>query len=178
MGLPITDIPCALQELERNALAGAAAGHSYVLEVGALLGGSTVLLAKNAHHVVSVDPHEGYPEHNPQPTYQTFIDNLYAYGVRDKVTVITSRVQDVILTGARRFGLIFIDATGKYKDTQEILEHVAPWLEPWGTLAVHDYGRPDWPGVRVAVDEWRRFNPWYSLVVINHLAILRRSFLD
>jgi protein-L-isoaspartate O-methyltransferase len=64
------NIPTAVTPREAAVMVTHASGR-LVLEVGALLGYSTVTLATTALHVVSVDPHDGYPAHDPRPTLST-----------------------------------------------------------------------------------------------------------
>lgn len=153
------EIPTALTPDETTKLQEIAAG-KYVLEVGALLGYSTIALAQVAEHVFSIDPHDGYPENDPRPTWGAYIDNLQRHRVSEKVTPIKARWQDVAENGGLPvpYDVVFMDLTGRYEDTMALLMHLHP---EWGwrlkTIAVHDCGHPDWPGVDRAVAEFRDF---------------------
>lgn len=161
------DIPTALTEAERNELKMLAHGAN-VLEVGSLLGHSTVTLAQVAQHVVSIDPHEGYPASEPRPTFQRFMENLERYGVRDKVTVIVDTHDKVVpWLQPRSFELVFIDATGEYDLTLDIIRSVKPLVNS-GWIAVHDCGHPDWPGALQAVESYGR-----PFDLIDRLAIIQ-----
>ena len=81
----IIDIPTALSAVEADALRSLSTGKN-VLEVGALLGFSTVVMGQVANTVVSVDPHDGYPAANPRPTLEPFIANLSRFDVLETVT--------------------------------------------------------------------------------------------
>jgi predicted O-methyltransferase YrrM len=175
-----------MTEPEGVALQQLAAGKG-VLEVGALLGFSTVLLAQVAEAVVSIDPHAGYPFDNPRETWGQFNENLLLYGVADKVTVLREDDSallslDTYLDGSE-FGnlpiqLAFIDCDGTYPTTIRVLERVAPWLPvEGGIIAVHDYDLPEWPGAGEAVRDFctqtgARFG------VIDTLAIIRPAHPD
>jgi hypothetical protein len=150
------DIKTALTPMEADALRALSTGKT-VLEVGALLGFSTVVMAEVAEAVVSVDPHDGYPTANPRPTWEPFHENLLRFGVADKVTV----VRDIFPSQAATLALedegppqfAFIDADGTYETTSAIL---APLLDGRMAasakfIAVHDYDLPEWPGAGEAV---------------------------
>jgi methyltransferase family protein len=155
------DIPTALTTKERFALQ-AIVRDKHVLEIGALLGYSTVIMAQNAKRVVSLDPHEGYPEGAPRPTWERYLANLDMYGVREKVIPVQATWQAAVGTLPSDclypYEVVFIDLTGKYEDTKEALMYFHPeWGWSLKTIAVHDCGHPDWPGVDQAVAEFREF---------------------
>ncbi len=162
-------IPTAVTPAEARALIDLARGKR-VLEVGSLLGYSTVLMAEVARHVVAVDPHEGYPAGDPRPTLAPFLDNLSTHNVRRKVTVLVGTDADLPFLAPRSFDLAFIDTTGEYEDTWRIMHAVVPLLRPDGVLAVHDCGHPDWPGAEAAA---RDFSNTYALpfALVDRLAI-------
>ena len=149
------DIPTAVTERERSALQRHAAGR-YVLEVGALLGFSTIAIAATALHVVSVDPHEGYPNGDSPETLSTFRANLSKYGVAHKVTPVIGTDGILPMFAPASFGMAFIDTSGEYEDTYRIIRTVVPLLAPESVLAVHDCGNPDYPGALEAVEQFSR----------------------
>lgn len=145
------DIPTAVTSEEVAVLRTLARGKR-VLEVGSLLGASTVAVAQVAKYVVSIDPHEGYPADNPRPTLVPFLENLERYYVRNKVRVcVGTHDQFFPLFEDESFDLVFIDTTGEYDLTRTILEESRRLVEWDGALAVHDCGHPDWPGALDAV---------------------------
>lgn len=158
-------IPSAVTELEAHVLQ-MLARDKLVLEVGSLLGYSTVKLAQVATRVVAIDPHEGYPAANPRPTFATFVENLKAHGVRDKVTPMVGTHDDVFPhLATRQFDVAFIDCTGEYDLTLDVIRKVQPLLRHFAYLCVHDCGHPDWPGALEAVEtfaSWPRAG--YKLV--------------
>ena len=168
-------IPTAVTPAETVELQRLARGRS-VLEVGSLLGYSTIKLAEGAFHVVSVDPHEGYPVNDPRPTYDTFVKNLILAGVRDKVTPLVGTDIEVFpLLKPRQFQMAFIDTTGEYDDTRRICEAVVPLLSYYAVLAVHDMGHPDWPGALEAVEDFARDHRT-QFRLVDRLAIFEQSW--
>lgn len=138
-----------------------------VLEVGSLLGYSTVVLARAAKYVVAVDPHDGYPATDPRPTYNGFRHNLTKYGVADKVIPVVGDGRRVLpMFRPSQFSLIFIDIT---RHAGELI-FLARQLEPrW--IALHDYGLKQWPGVQEAIDELFKVRS-YPMEITDTLAVL------
>lgn len=135
-----------IQRLARNRIA---------IEVGSLLGYSTVKIAQVAAHVTSLDPHEGYPEDNPRPTLSAFLENLERFNVRENVTPIIANDDYLGMLRAETFGFAFIDVTGEYNDTLRVCTRIVRLLTPKAILCVHDCGHPDWPGALEAVRMFR-----------------------
>ena len=167
------DIPTALTRDESALLQEIAEGNR-VLEIGALLGYSTVTLARTARWVVSVDPHEGYPAHDPRPTLDTYLENLRRNAVTNVVPVI-ARWQDALdAIRPTSFDVVFMDLTGRYEDTKELLDHLRLDFATGliGAIAVHDCGHPDWPGVQQAVQEFHR-ETGGTMKVVDRLAVFQ-----
>jgi predicted O-methyltransferase YrrM len=191
----LLDIPTAMTEPEALAIQQLAMDKR-VLEVGALLGFSTIMMAKSAIEVVSIDPHAGYPADNPRDTWGSYNENLLRYDVADKVWAI--RDTDQVLTHVEEFvwpdddpthpqrdpgelkdfGFAFIDCDGTYDTTIRVMERVAPFLTlDNGIMAVHDYDLPEWPGAGEAVRDFctqsgARFG------LIDTLAVIRVAHPD
>lgn len=169
------DIPSALTPDETAELRRLARGGT-VLEVGSLLGYSTVALAQVAHRVDSVDPHEGYPADNPRPTLSTFIENLVRHNVRDTVCIHIGYDKQV-LPYLRRgmYDLAFLDLTGLYGDTYSCLWRVVPLLRHRAALCVHDCGHPDWPGAMAAVSDFAQ-NLGTVFRLVDRMAIFEQTW--
>lgn len=152
---PFPDIPTALTVAESERLEELA-DDRFVLEAGALLGYSTIVLARVAAHVVSVDPHDGYPADDPRPTLDSYLANLKRYDVVDRVTPVLMTLDLALpFLTPEYFDLVFFDLTGEYEDTAQAMRSVEHWLTGGlAALAVHDCGHPEWPGVQRAVAEF------------------------
>lgn len=155
-------IKTAVSLREAKVLRMLAAGKR-VLEVGSLLGYSTIQMARTAERVDAIDPHDGYPYYNPVPTLPCFLRNIARWGVDHKVHVRVGYAQAwlPVLHG----DFTFIDCTGFYEDTKFCIEAGK------GTIAVHDFGRRGCEGVGKAVMEFYHNNP-HTLEVVDTLAIL------
>lgn len=157
-------IKTAVSAREVQALRALAAGKR-VIEVGSLLGYSTIQLARCAVHVDAIDPHNGYPYFNPAPTLPIFLANLARWGVIGKVTPRIGLAQDWL--PKLKAGLTFIDCTGFYDDTRYCLNQSTSRI-----IAVHDFGRRGCDGVAKAVLEYVR-KQGKELSVVDTLAIIK-----
>ena len=127
-----------------------------VLEIGSYAGRSTVTMAITARHVVSVDHHRGSEEHQKGApahderfvdvktglftTFPVFLENLKAWAVEDKVTVMISPTSALAVL-APVFELIFVDASHDYEHVS--LDAAIARNLLWqgrGVMAFHDYG--------------------------------------
>lgn len=146
-------------ELERLAV------NKHIVEIGSLLGYSTIKMATVAQSVIAIDPHRDYPSYNPAPTLSEFLNNIGKHGVYNKVVPIIAKAQKV-LPLIRQPDMVFIDATGTYIDTKFCLANLYPEI-----MAVHDYGRRSCDGATRAVDEFvEKFKK--QIRVIDTLAII------
>lgn len=146
--LIIPGIVSAVTREEAAALAGLARGKT-VLELGAYLGFSTVVLASVAAEVISVDWHLGDAHAGLGDTWEGFCSNLDRYGVADRVHVIRGRFEDVLPPMAAvvpRFGGCFLDAMHDEESVSRDTALALPLIRPGGFMAWHDYGRGDATG--------------------------------
>jgi hypothetical protein len=139
-------VPTSLSKREARELAFHAEGKR-VVECGALLGGSTIVLSTAAREVMSIDRHQGYNI----PTFNRFMSNLLRYGVADKVRV---KVDDVknLPTGWLEGDFAFIDLDGTYETTKAALAA----LKGVPYIGVHDVQRVHCVGVELAILESNR----------------------
>ena len=159
--------PTAITPKEIHFLQALAVGQD-VLEIGSLLGHSTIRMAEVANHVVSVDPHDGYPRDNPKPTLTDFLANLNAHGVREKVTVCVGNHNEVLpWLREKHFKVVFIDVTEEKDLTLEIMRECVPLMRHYSALCVHDCGHPKWPGALEAVKEFGR-----KFILVDSLAVI------
>ena len=125
------DIPSAITGEEAARLASLASGGD-VLELGAWLGFSTVVLAQAARRVTSVDWHQGDASltvmgRADQDTWAAYRENLARYGVAAKVDARRGRFEDV-LPALRKQGALF---DGVFLDAQHDAASVARGPGRW-----------------------------------------------
>ena len=138
------DVPNALSKREVFALQTYASG-KLVLELGSLLGASTIALAQTAALVTAVDKHTGYGT----PTLHRFMSNMDRAGVSAKVQPVLLDVKDLVLSIMPDF--VFIDLDGSEELTTIALDKV----REVPIVAIHDVDRSRC-GVTQAVVKSRR----------------------
>lgn len=134
-------IPTALSAREATALSRYAKG-KIVTEAGALLGFSTIQLAKTAKHVTSIDRHTGY-NYWKNDTLKQFCRNLGVSGVEGKVAAIEG---DFSIMVGYPADFAFIDLDGMEGTTLKAIE-----LANAPVIGVHDFDRTSCRGVAYAV---------------------------
>jgi predicted O-methyltransferase YrrM len=127
-------------------LLSVAAGAAHVVELGTATGWTAISLALSdpARRVTSFDPIS-----RPEPARYL---RLVSPGVRSRIALVTAPGSD----GPRDnqpVDLLYIDSS---HERQPTIDEVHVWrsvLAPGATIVFDDYGHPDYPGVREAVDE-------------------------
>lgn len=135
-------IPSAVSKREARVLQQRAAGRD-VVEVGSLLGFSTIQLARAARSVVSIDRHTGYT-HWKNDTLRQFRRNIEVAGIAKRVRLI---VGDLFSIQQPAADLVFIDLDGTYNTTLAAIRMARAPL-----IAVHDFQRSCCKGVEQAVE--------------------------
>lgn len=140
----------AVSAPEAHALQELARGHS-VLEVGSAWGYSTIVMARVARLVVSVDPHQALG------SLVDFRANLQAHGVASRVQVLVEDSRTALpslLAAGRRFELVFIDGD----HSEPAVRFDAMWarhlITPGGVVAFHDYHAEAGDPVTEALASW------------------------
>lgn len=140
----------ALYELARSLPAGA-----QVVELGAWLGRSSVVLAKGLRgntgaRVHAVDPFSGEGDERSERRYRDlasrlgnsledeFRENVRRHGVERLVTPIRGLSHDVARTWATPLDLLFIDANHSYEAVLRDFDDWSPFVKPGGWVAFHD----------------------------------------
>jgi predicted O-methyltransferase YrrM len=155
-----------LSPIEADLLA-ALAVEKVVLEIGSFLGRSTIILARHAQLVVSIDHHRGSGEHQPgQPdcrsdvlnrhgvvdTAPAFLENITNAGVRQRVVPFVGSIETAgALLAPERFDLVFVDGEHSRQATLDAGAIAFRLAKRDGILAFHDVGDRAFPGVADAV---------------------------
>ena len=136
-----------------------------VVEMGALLGYSTVVMARVARGVVSIDRHTGY-DNKPNDTERIMRCNLERYSVAKKVTVVVGDYREVAKWPS---DLAFVDLDGTAATTW-----AAAWLSQARLVAIHDFARQNCQGVARCVS-WMNWTRTYRVIDrAESLVVLRR----
>jgi len=151
------------------------------VEIGVLFGGSAIsklsLLKQHQieHTLVAIDPFAGYygqmrdPESGAVVDETNFLTNIERFHLdRERVEVVKRySSEDEAREALEPFKIVtlMIDGDHSYEGAKKDWELYAPLVEPGGCVIVDDYGNPDWPGVKKALDDvlaanegtWKRF---------------------
>jgi len=136
------NIPTALSLKEAELLRKLSEGKN-ILEIGSLLGFSTVNMAKKARIVTSIDPHKDYPFVGAESTIDKFVMNLHRYCIGN-VTIIQDIFENVEID---KHDSAFIDLDGTYETTKKVLEYT----KDIPLVVIHDYGRSNCSGIARAI---------------------------
>jgi hypothetical protein len=121
-----------------------------IVEIGSFKGKSAVMLGKVAAHyglgpVVAIDPHNFYnaelEAHRTSPvasSYNEFLSNLGAAGVRNLVEVHRAYSTDIAPVWNRPISFLWIDGDHSYRGAKADFDGFAPHVVSGGMVAFHD----------------------------------------
>lgn len=137
-----------------------------ILELGVFQGRTALIMAwgasqGNGAHVTAVDawdlPDNTYhPPFTDPSTRETAHSNVRNLGYSERIGLVHSFASNL---GAiwhpdwNKVGLLFVDDDHSVEGVHAAFEAWAPHLADGAVIAFDDYGHPDWPGVKQAVDE-------------------------
>jgi predicted O-methyltransferase YrrM len=162
-----------LYKLARSCRHGAVA-----LEIGSYLGASSCYLAaglqQHSGRLFCVDTwaNQTMPE-GQRDTLAEFLRNTQPFtgtivAVQKKSNLLMS--EDI----ATPLDLVFIDGDHSYPAVASDFERTARWLRDDGTIALHDVGISDHPGVDQVLGEAIRSGSWVLKGMVDSLAWVRR----
>lgn len=147
------EILTAIREDEAEELRRLATGKR-VLEIGSAYGYSAIIMAlARATKVTAIDDHNG--NHWLGDTKQRMTENLAIFGVENLVEIIqdnSAQAMFDLAESGKNYELIFIDGAGDFSSVVCDLVMSKLLLGPAGTIALHDYGHPLYPGKKMAAD--------------------------
>lgn len=156
-------IPTSISRDELNLLQAVCMGRR-VYEAGALLGASTCHIAQVAKHLTSVDPHEGYPRHNPRPTWESYCRNIAPY---TNIEAHRDVFQNVLRAN---LDVAWADLTGR----RDVMLNFIQQFQTTPILAIHDYGRSACGDASDVVD-WFIRRTGCKAFCVGTLIVLERS---
>jgi predicted O-methyltransferase YrrM len=163
----------ALYELAAACHPGARA-----LEIGSYLGASTCYLAAGLAgvdgHLFCVDTwhNETMPE-GERDTFAEFCENTK--GVRDRITAIRKRSDEVGLEIPAPVNLAFIDGDHSYSAVKRDFELVQRLLGEDGVVVFHDCSNSDYEGVTRVIGEAVASGEWMIAGFLRTLLWMRRA---
>lgn len=165
----ITSIEGWMTERELRYLCEMAQG-KHVLEIGILLGRSTINMLRYAKSLVAIDHFKGNPkdvasdlvakiEQGGSTLWQQFLHRLAEHNIGDTEFILMkmdSKVAHNLLCSARSrfFDFVFVDGNHEYNDVYSDIVLYRDFVREGGILAGHDYYTDgNFPDVCKAVDE-------------------------
>lgn len=167
--MTLPDIRGWLSEAEGAELERLARGRR-VLEVGSMLGLSTVVMGRVAEFVVAVDPFDRIPPDKVIDTLPAFRFNVIEAGCGGTVFPFVGRSERLLpLFGPYAFDLAYLDGDHTEDGLAADVRNATRVVRPGGEIAFHDYGREHLPAVKKVVDRWRAGR---RMEVIDTLAVV------
>jgi predicted O-methyltransferase YrrM len=146
-----------MELFELEYLAHAASKSKRILEIGSWKGRSAIAMASNTDGLVyCVDTWSGHldaSDHFSAECFKDFIRNTKGFTNIIPFPLESLQAAAIFQRFGFQFDFIFIDGRHDYEGVVRDLVAWAPLLAPGAILAGHDYGHPDWPDVKTAVDE-------------------------
>lgn len=174
---PSKVIPSWTEQVERDLLAKLASEvqpKGLIVEIGALYGGTTAVLAKASPkaRVISIDEFSWTPEGHPKATKELLEDHLREVGIKN-VTVMEGKSEVIGKTWEQHVDLCFIDGGHSYQYVFADLTNFAPHSD---VVALHDYGNPFWETIKQAIEDYLLVHPeWFLSETAGTVAVLRRK---
>jgi hypothetical protein len=134
-----------------------------VLELGRHYGRSTVVAARSARQVVSLDRESEWPADLW----------LQRYGVRHKVWLRQGEFADLVPSSGGPFSACLIDGAHDHINVAADIAAVRPHLAAGALIAFHDYADSGHPHVQPTVDEAAERYGWHLLERAGFLAVFR-----
>ena len=145
-----------------------------IVEIGALYGGTTQVLAQAnpKAKVTSIDDFSWTPEGYPTASKQLLEEHLAELGIKN-VTVLAEKSEEIGPTWQKHIDLCFIDGGHSYKYVFADLVNFSVWSE---VIALHDYNNPCWATIKQAIDDFLTHHPEWELDdVVGTVAVLRKK---
>lgn len=152
-----------------------------IVEIGVFHGRTALQMAwgarqGNGAHVTAIDPWD-LPGNDYGPPFTDPGTRRWAYhhvkslGYARDITLVQAFSIDATMNyDGPPVGLLFIDGDHSKEGATRDIETWAPHLAPDARIAIDDYGHPDWPGVKEAVD-WLVEDGFLEPVKIYHGAL-------
>ena len=132
--------------------AAAATGRGAIVEIGSWKGRSTVWLAHGARlarqRVYAIDPHANSREDASARTFDEFVSNVSAAGVRDIVEPLVMPSSEAATRIAGGVEVLFIDGDHSDDGARADAETWLPRLIEGGTVLMHDVATAGYTGPR------------------------------
>jgi len=149
----VSDVDGWMTEGQARKLFDAASGcppGGVIVEIGSFHGRSTIVLASACPDnvtVVAIDPHAGN-DRGPQELdgyeaeasedHETFLRNLAAAGVADRVTHLRRSSDDALTDIDGAVDVLYVDGAHRYRPAKRDIEQYGVKVRNGGTMLIHD----------------------------------------
>ena len=159
-------------------------GARVLVEIGSYQGRSTVVLGavlralSPSSRLYAIDPHEGIVGaadaalSRGSPTFEAFLSNVDAAGVRDVVEPVRSLSYETVWD--RPIDLLFVDGLHDRLNVERDFRHFEPFLAPGAVALFHDYAHY-YPGVVAFVDQLVADEGWQRAAYARSMIMLTRA---
>lgn len=135
-----------------------------VLEIGAAYGYSTVLMARAAAHVLSIDPHIVHG------SLDIHSGNMETYRVEDRVGRLVGPSRAMLPPlSSRQFHFIFVDGDHTAEGVEFDLAQSLRLVKTGGHIAFHDWDETTCPDVKRVLEAWRRPDYIVDTLAVYHV---------
>ena len=140
-----------------------------IVELGVAFGGHAESILKNTsiHKLYGIDPYEHMPDYeDPMNLPQEEFEELYNFTLKrlssfgDRYVHIRKFSKDAVDIIPATIDSIYIDADHSYAGVWNDLCTWFPKVRVGGIIAGHDYGHPNFPGVKQAINEFFQRFDW------------------
>lgn len=115
-----------------------------VLELGALCGLSTIVMAQAARWVLSVDAHKGDKHTGPQDSLEELLGNLASYNVKKKVSLFVGDFSDFGRLAINNvFDMVYVDGAHDVWSVERDITIAIGAVKNDGLIAMHDCDQLD-----------------------------------
>lgn len=132
-----------------------------IVEIGALYGGVTAVLALSAPkaEVFTIDNFSWSPEGFPVSSRERLLDNMKAVGAKN-VTVLEMTSKQAFKEWTNNIDLLWIDGGHDFKTVYHDLYNFSLFSR---VIALHDYKNPIWPDIEQAIQVFLSSDPYWQL---------------
>lgn len=134
----------------------------FMVEIGSYVGDSTEIFVQHFKHVTCIDPWQNGYDDNDGASYNhdmRMIEHQFNMKMKkyQNITKIKSKSLDVVDQFENHsLDMVYIDGLHTYDGVKADIEAWDLKVKPGGYLCGHDYGSRHFPGVKIAVDEFRK----------------------
>jgi hypothetical protein len=154
---------------------------SFLIEIGAYLGTTTVFLAKTLERlgktvpILSIDPFDRFQPGplNPQGNYSAYLSNVVQNGFGHVCMALSAFSFDAATVVSNTAGVLVLDGDHHYSSVSRDLSLYLPKIAVGGFLFIDDYG-PYYPDVVRAVDEVFSDNDEFKIHAKSYFVIAER----